>query len=145
MSLEGLAMAEHEMPFTGKDDINVYMALDEFTQGYVHAIFFTDVHSDNPEIQDATMADLAPETLEAIKQDCTAFQERNAELLAWCAEHKGYDAERAGMDYWFTRNGHGAGFWDRGLGDVGDRLSAQAKADGGRDLYAGDDGKLYLS
>ena len=25
-------------------------------------------------------------------------------------------------DYWLTRNGHGVGFWDRGLGPVGDRL-----------------------
>lgn len=32
-----------------------------------------------------------------------------------------------GHDYWLTRNGHGAGFWDRGLGEVGDKLSELCK------------------
>lgn len=30
---------------------------------------------------------------------------------------------RAGHDLWLTRNGHGAGFWDRDLGELGDRLT----------------------
>ena len=33
-------------------------------------------------------------------------------------------------DYWLTRNRHGAGFWDRGLGDLGDRLTELAHNDG---------------
>lgn len=33
-------------------------------------------------------------------------------------------------DYWLTRNHHGAGFWDRGLGDLGDRLTEAAQQDG---------------
>lgn len=46
-------------------------------------------------------------------------------------------------DYVLTCNGHGAGFWDRGLGDLGDRLTDAAHADGEWDLYVGDDGLLY--
>jgi hypothetical protein len=65
-----------------------------------------------------------------------------------------YSEERAGHDYWLTRNGHGAGFWDReeltGIivgarneTNVGDVLSDRCRH---RDvsLYAGDDGKLYI-
>lgn len=31
-----------------------------------------------------------------------------------------------GHDFWMTRNGHGVGFWDRGYGTVGDRLTKAA-------------------
>ena len=56
---------------------------------------------------------------------------------------KDFDVGFAGHDFWLTRNGHGAGFWDRGLGEVGDRLSNACKAFGSYDLYIGDDGKIY--
>ena len=37
-------------------------------------------------------------------------------------------AERFGHDLWLTRNGHGAGYWDRGLGELGERLSDAARS-----------------
>ncbi|MEA3454152.1 MAG: hypothetical protein U9R12_04395 [Candidatus Caldatribacteriota bacterium] len=45
-------------------------------------------------------------------------------------------------DFWFTRNGHGAGFWD---GDYknGDQLTEACEKYGAQDLYVGDDGKIY--
>lgn len=55
------------------------------------------------------------------------------------------DVEHAGHDFWLTRNGHGAGFWDRGMGEVGDRLSAKAEKWGTVDLYIGDDGQVWAS
>lgn len=51
---------------------------------------------------------------------------------------------RLGMDIWFTRNGHGSGFFDHSydnekiLTDSGNKLK-------GSDLYVGDDNKLYFS
>ena len=50
-----------------------------------------------------------------------------------------------GHDFWLTRNHHGAGFWDRGLGELGDTLTEMAHAYGGSDPYVGDDGKIYLA
>lgn len=47
-------------------------------------------------------------------------------------------------DFWLTRNGHGAGFWDRGLGDLGDKLTEASKSYGSSDLYVGDDNLIYL-
>lgn len=65
------------------------------------------------------------------KQDCEAFQEENAaDLEAFC-EATGHDTGSAGRDFWLTRNCHGAGFWDRGAGEVGDRLSKAAHRYGG--------------
>jgi len=55
------------------------------------------------------------------------------------------DPEQAGHDFWLTRNHHGAGFWDRGLGTVGQRLTDATRPYGGSDAYVGDDGKVYLS
>ena len=53
--------------------------------------------------------------------------------------------EQFGHDFWLTRNGHGAGFWDRGLGEVGEKLTELAKTYGSSDAYVGDDGKVYLT
>jgi hypothetical protein len=52
-------------------------------------------------------------------------------------------AGQTGHDFVLTRNGEGTGFWDRGLGEVGDRLTAQCEPYGGFHLYAGDNGALY--
>lgn len=72
-----------------------------------------------------TADDIAPDALASITADCAAFQEQAAELLALAYTRSGryldpsdprgasYDAERAGHDFWLTRNGHGTGFWDR--------------------------------
>ncbi len=35
--------------------------------------------------------------------------------------------EQVGHDFNLTRNGHGAGFWDRGLDELGDRLTKASK------------------
>jgi hypothetical protein len=55
----------------------------------------------------------------------------------------GMDAERVGHDFWLTRNGHGVGFWDRGLGELGDWLTTMSKPYGESTLYVGDDGNVY--
>jgi len=47
-------------------------------------------------------------------------------------------AARAGHDFWLTRHGHGAGYWDRGLGKLGDELTARAKTYGESDVQPQD-------
>ena len=53
-------------------------------------------------------------------------------------------AEQMGHDIILTTNRHGAGFWDRGLGELGTKLTDIAHSLGGYELYVGDDGKLYV-
>ena len=117
--------------------------MDTFTTAYLEAIEFTDFHSDNEELQNSD--GLSPELLASIEADCAAFQEANADDLDEAYDEHGFTLEQAGHDFWLTRNGHGAGFWDRGLGERGDRLTAAAHAYGTSELYAGDDGRLYVS
>lgn len=66
---------------------------------------------------------------------------------AYCARVRRTDANPSiacfAHDFWLTRNGHGVGFWDRGLGKVGSKLTDMAKVYGGVDLYVGDNGKIY--
>jgi hypothetical protein len=89
--------------------------------------------------------DIAPETLQRMREDCENFQRDHAELLAqvpntgreWSVD------EQNGHDFWLTRNGHGAGFWDRGYGALGYHLTNAAHVYGSFDLYIGDDGQIY--
>lgn len=49
----------------------------------------------------------------------------------------------AGHDFWLTRCGHGVGFWDRGLGKLGDDLTTACKTFGNIDLYLGDSQEVF--
>lgn len=140
-----------------------FASLDSFTQGYIEAMFFTENAPNAPDLetfraqeasgenegsipQDSTFADLAPPTLERIVRECQAFQLAHADDLAEACDNgriKGYDETAAGRDYWYSRNGHGVGYFDRDLGPVGDKLQ-QAARYSERHLYLGDDGLIYM-
>lgn len=84
--------------------------------------------------------DIAPEALASMREDCECFCQDNADAL----KQAGDDSQN-GHDFWLTRNHHGAGFWDRGYGQIGERLTDAAHTWGSSDLYVGDDGKVYVS
>ncbi len=117
-----------------------YCALDPFTRGYVEAMFFTETGDlEDGELQHANVAELAPESWECIAKDCAAFQATDAFKSQW------FDYEHAGRDFWYTRNGHGCGFWD---GDWSEphatALTEAARQFDFIDLYRGGDGLIYL-
>lgn len=127
--------------------------LDEFTHAYITAALWSTNDESTPdggEPLDKSYGpdDIAPEALAKIKADCAAFQEEHKELLAKAYElyepRDGYTgAALGGHDMWLNRNGHGCGFWDRGLGDVGEALSEACHKIGERWIEVGDDGKLH--
>ena len=55
----------------------------------------------------------------------------------------GIEPKQLGHDLWLTRNRHATGFWDRGLGEIGYKLTELARSYGDVTLYIGDDGKIY--
>ena len=127
--------------------------LDPFTRGYLEAMFFTNCGEPGDEIpMGFGVEDIAPCALETVKRDCQNFQLTNVAALHEAYDHGSregaYTPERAGNDFWFTRNGHGTGYWDRGLGDAGEVLT---DACGFRTAfpevwpYVGDDGRIYMS
>lgn len=111
------------------------------------SVDFGDDPDDSPECFDAwaTVDDIAPETMATMRADVVDFLTSPALELPGAAW---WDDEQLGHDFWLTRNGHGAGFWDRHYGDTdearaGDALSDAAKVYGSVDLYRGDDGKVW--
>lgn len=127
-----------------------FRALDDFTQGYVEALFWTQGGDEESELGDTGFMDMSPMSILKAKQDCARFQQTAKTLLAQAygkpiSGGKEYDAAHAGHDFWLTRNGHGVGFWDRGFENaLGEALSDVAEAFGGSDAHLGDDGKVYL-
>lgn len=119
--------------------------LDEFTQGYVECLLWSECMSDEDGNCLGNFDDtygpenISPEGLEEIIRDCADFQESNVEDLDEYEDDHGMTRSQAGHDFCLTRNGHGAGFWDRGTGDVGDRLTKASKPYGTQSLYVIDD------
>jgi hypothetical protein len=126
-----------------------YISASDFVAGYVEALFFTngDSGDDDPDsFNELGTGALSKEAIESIIKDCQAFEEAAADLLeeAYCRD---YEEEQAGRDFWFTRQGHGVGFWDRKAlqeGELGDRLSNVAQKFRESYAYIGDDGAIYI-
>lgn len=67
------------------------------------------------------------EDLERAEKDCEEFKKKAGDLI------NGISDEDLGHDFWLTRNGHGAGFWDRDYLDeeTGKKLSDISREFGG--------------
>lgn len=139
--------------------------LDEFEYAYVVAALWAstcDMMVNGRLKRDVEMdhrygpEDMEHDTLVIMKTECGIFRRMARELLEK-AEHlgeyakcvNGYTAaQRAGHDFWLTRNGHGAGFWDRGLEtpdgeDVGQKLTDLAHSFGEAHLWVSR-GRVYI-
>ena len=105
--------------------------------GYLEAIEFTDCGPDDDERQVAAWSDDLFATAQA----------HVIGFLRMASNHllNGITPEQIGHDLWLTRNGHGSGFWDRGLGAQGDSLTAICEALGEVWSYVGDDDQLHLT
>ncbi len=113
--------------------------IDAFTKAYVECMIWSSQSDCEESVSsEHTIDDLSEEALRQVIEDCNDFQESNAELMV------GLDAESCGHDFWLTRNGHGAGFWDRGYGAIGKTLTLASKTYGECYPYVGDDGLIYL-
>lgn len=125
--------------------------IDQFVRGYVTALLWTGFNdNDDPLDVNCDSEDIAPSTMVDIKADCQDFIGRNETLLHEYAKRKntnpahGSPWDYAGHDFWLTRNGQGAGFWDRGLGELGEALTKASKTYGEISPYVGNDGKIHL-
>lgn len=104
-----------------------------------------------PAFRAPRFADLAPQTLRRIIDDCERFRgtrafDAYAEAMPETAtlEFPDIDSPKAGRDFWNSRNG--LGFFDGGWpAPHGARLQGAAEAFGAVEVYLGDDGKLHLT
>ena len=122
--------------------------MDAFTAMMFRTALWAETGEDeNPLDRDYGVEDFARPVRDALEAEARQFQVENAEDIAkWPGKGGRSDdpATAAGHDFWLTRNGHGAGFWDGDWPDeVGERLDKAAKKYGQVDLYVGDDGKIW--
>lgn len=115
--------------------------LDAFLSAYIECAIWSSIDDrdgeQEPLDENHGTSDLAPETFSRIQADCRKFIGAHWQDIQ-------NDLPQAGHDFWLTRNGHGAGFWDGDWpDDIGERLTKASKEFGECYLYVGDDGKIY--
>lgn len=112
-----------------------------FYLGFVEVLLVCGIPTDGPDPDTSLgISDLAPETERQLLDECADFLDRTATIL----EGLGVDLNEAGGDFFYTREGHGVGFWDRGHGEHGELLSQIAQQYTACEPYLGDDGLIYI-
>lgn len=114
--------------------------IDTFFRAYLDCALWSSTDDGGAPLDGEYDTDAIPKRVQrAMLRECVDFLEyatdpdnRHAVSPDVLREH---GAERCGHDFWLTRNRHGAGFWDRGLGADGDKLTESAHAFGSCDLY----------
>jgi hypothetical protein len=113
--------------------------METFLAAYIECALWSSNHQDTEIPLDATHGpnSLTRELKMKMAADCEKFL---AEAAPYIGES---EAEQAGHDFWLTRNGHGAGFWDGDWDTRGDALTEICKKFDEVDLIVGDDGFIH--
>lgn len=78
-----------------------------FLTSYTETATWSSTDLDGTPLDDID-AGLSQQALDQFKADCQAFYDAEIDKLDLSLS----DVQRAGHDFWLTRNRHGAGFWD---------------------------------
>lgn len=119
----------------------------DFTEAYIEAALWSST-ADNGDPLDNGNYSLAAETRTAMEREAGEFYDAHAETIenADCSRGSGEysQAAQAGHDFWLTRCGHGAGFWDGDWTEpAATILDNASKAAGNRDLYVNESGEIF--
>lgn len=94
---------------------------------------FFDRLADDPRLIEAVRG-----WVEANIVDVVHYADARSDQLVECEVY-----QHVGHDLWLTEKHHGAGFWDRGLGELGGRLTASCRPPSGPDgLYYDENNRL---
>lgn len=103
---------------------------------------FSDLNFDRDDVADISLVSVSREVIDFIGSnwaDCLLY-----------SESRDFDPSQGsvwsylGHDLALTREHHGAGFWDRGLGELGDRLTEACKPYGEFNMSISCDGVVYI-
>ncbi len=114
------------------------MDIEDILKGYIECAIWADMEPN----EGANIGEVSPESLDLARTDIAQFLGFAKFQLPIYPD----DAAQMGHDIWLTRNGHGAGFWDRInlVGSLGEILTQYAHDIGPREIYRGDDGRIYI-
>lgn len=118
-------------------------AVNEIVMGYCAAVEWAP--SDNANDEALSTFDFERTALRHVLEFIGRCAIADIDYVA-AVESVGYSRERLGHDFWLSRNGHGAGFFDRDElpKALRDALQSAAEACGVCDTYVDDDGVLRL-
>lgn len=118
--------------------------LKRMVSAYIECALWASIDYESETPLDEIDAPLNEVTETRMLADCTDFI---AEIIPYMGaiEEAQITSEQMGHDFWLTRNRHGAGFWDRGLGRLGDKLTEVSQSFKECDLYIGDDGEIHIA
>lgn len=114
--------------------------MDNFVKHYLTTALWAETNSlDDTFLDDNhSIEDISEEVLDQAKKDCESFKQKAGNLI------DGLDESQVAHDFWLTRNGHGAGFWDGDYEkDLGEKLTKISKEFKEVYLYVGNDKKIH--
>lgn len=131
--------------------MNNSLNLDAIVNHYLIGLLFAETDpSDQPWDDNYSTEDFTEEATAAAQADCKEFLAKCDTLaldltnIAFSDDSVASSEERIGHDLALTRNGHGAGFWDRGLGELGQRLTDLCSQMGSVYIFSNDNKTLEL-
>lgn len=114
----------------------------DFFNAYITCALWSSINDQDREPLDSyyDISDFNKNSLKTLHDHAIKFFTDNIDLIN---KAENYSYSQAGHDLWLTENGHGAGFWDRDIGDIGEKLTDLA---GNKETYiwVGGDGALYI-
>ena len=124
--------------------------LRDFIDGYIEcALWSTGGEYEGEQLENFDDFDLNPNARPILEKHCRDFMGDNIiDLLEYVERRAGCMPSpwvHAGHDFWLTRHRHGAGFWDRGLGELGERLTNTAHSVGEVELFIDETGEVMTS
>ena len=115
--------------------------MDNNLKQYIQTALWSSIDEDGESLDDRfSEADLSDEAKVRAENDWMSFLKQSGDLV------EGLDLTDVAHDFWLTRNGHGAGFWDGDYEqELGKNLTKLAHTFSKVTLYVGNDGKLHFS
>lgn len=114
--------------------------MDAYLTHYLVTALWSSTGDDDLQLENKySIADFSTDAIKRAKSDWEAFQLKAGKLL------DGLDLSTVAHDFWLTRNGHGAGFWDGDYEEAtGEALTEIAKGFKECDVVECDDGTLEI-
>lgn len=118
--------------------------INSMVSGYLECALFSDIPDDDTAVY-FTFENISRSMLKKAYDDCKRFFD-SLHIQNIFPDRPDYHA--IGIDFWYTRQGHGTGFWDNYKKPYDDNtaelLTDIATGFGECYLYLGDNGKLYI-
>lgn len=104
--------------------------LNKMTNSYLFCAIWCGTDSDNndePLDKNFDVDDFIEESKKIASEDCEKFYKESKKIIEKVMEKHNVEISSIGHDFYLSRNGHGAGFFDRGWGKLGDYLQIAAR------------------